>query len=69
MAEATRKIREVKQFNEELEADVAELMKRTEEIKDKFATKLYEAGNIGGFLTHSLEAYQSCLGEVDGPQL
>ena len=69
MAEATRKIKEVKQFSEELEADVAELTKRTEEVKEKLASKLYEDGNIRGFLTHSLETYRSCLGDIDGPQL
>ena len=57
MAEAARKITEVKQFSEDLEGDVAELIKRTEEVNEKIASKLYEDGNIGGFLTHPLEAY------------
>ena len=69
MNEATRKIKEVTEFNEEIEVDVAELVKRQQKIKDKFAKKLYEERNLKGYLTHSLESYHSCLGDIDKLQL
>lgn len=69
MVETTRKIKEIKEFNEEIEADVVELKKRSVEIKEKFASKLFEERNSKGCLTHSLDRYNHCLGEVDFPQL
>jgi len=69
IAEATRKIKEIDQFNMEIEADLTELVKRILEVKEKFARKLYEERNQKGYLIHSLEDYHSCLGQIDRPKL
>ena len=69
MHEATRKIRELKQFDADIAAEMEDLIRRSKRLKEKFRVKLYEERNLGGFLTHSLESYQSCIGETDQLQI
>ena len=44
-------------------------MKRQSELRDKITRRVHDKQNIKGFLIHSADKYQSCLGDIDNALL
>ena len=52
IAEAKARVRECKEFNEEIDKEVIGILKRQTEMKDKFGRRVKSENNQRGYLTH-----------------
>ena len=65
VAQARQRVQEVLKFREEIEEEVIDLVKRQQALKNKITSRIHGKKNLNGFLVHSSDKYDSCLGVFD----